>query len=91
LERVFGIKEKSYPNLLQIFFANLSLDDANVIHSRIGSVDGTLSVADIAHILALPNEGFDIFSEHLNSFQLYPKGESRDFASLLIHNDSNQP
>jgi len=66
------------------------LDDTNVTYSRVGSVDVTLSVDDIALILALPNGGLDIFSEHLNSFHMYPEGESHESASLLIHNNSNQ-
>ena len=75
--------------MVQTFYANLSFDDNNVIHSRVGSVDVTLSVDDIALIRALPNERLDIFSEHLNSFQMYPEGESSE-SSLLIHNNGNQ-
>ena len=64
------------------------MDQHNVIHSRVGSIDISLSVDDLAHILTLSSEGFDIFFEHLNSFQLYPEGE-RETASLLLHNDDN--
>ena len=84
------IKEKFYPNLVQTFYANLSLNDSKVINSRVGSVDVTLSIDDIALILALLNKGLDIFSKHLNSFQTYPEGEYCEPASLLIHNNSNQ-
>jgi len=89
LERVFENQGKILPNLVQTFYANLSSDDASVIHSRVGSIDVTLSVTDITHILALCNEEFNIFFEHLNSFQLYPEGESCKSTSLLIHNNSN--
>jgi len=57
------------------------LDEDCVIHSLVSGIDVTLSVDDIAHVLALPIEDFDIFSEHLNSFNFYPKGESREIAS----------
>ena len=60
-----------------------------VIHSRVGDIDVTLSIDDIAHVLGLSNEGFDIFSEHLNSFYFYPEEESREIASRLLHNNSN--
>ena len=46
------------------FLCKSFLDENNVIHSRVGSVDVSLSIDDIAHVLALPSEGFDIFSEH---------------------------
>ena len=65
------------------------MDENNVIHSRLCSVDVSLSINDIAHILALSSEGFDIFFEHSNSFQNYPEGESHETASMLIHNDGN--
>ena len=55
------INEKSYPNLVRTFYANLSLDQHNIIHSRVGSVDISLSVDDIALIIALPSEGLYLF------------------------------
>ena len=71
---------KFYPHLVQIF---------NVIQSRVGSVDVSLSVDNLANILPLLNERFGIYNEHLNSFEFYPKGESREHASILIHKDDN--
>ena len=55
------INEKIY-NLVQTFYANLTLDEDRIIHNRVGSIDVTLYVNDITHVLALYSEGFDIFS-----------------------------
>jgi len=57
------------------------LDEDRVIHSRVGGIDVTLSTDDIAHVLTLPSKGFDIFSDHLNSFDLYSEEETRESAS----------
>ena len=83
------INEKIYHNLVQTFHANLTIDEDNIIHSRVAGIDVTLSADDIAHIMALPSEGFDILSEHLNSFDFYHEGKTREIASLLIHSNSN--
>jgi len=83
------INEKYYPQLVQIFYANFSINQNSVIHTRVGDVDVFLSVDDLAHILALLNEGYDLYKEHLNSFEDYPKRESLELASILIHYDNN--
>jgi len=51
LENFLQINETSYFNLVQTFYAKLSLDENNVIHSRADSVDVSLSIDHIAHIL----------------------------------------
>ena len=48
-------------NLTQTFYANLTIDEDNIVYSRVGGIDVTLSADGIAHILALPSEGFDVF------------------------------
>ena len=58
----FELNEKIYTNLIQTFYANLTIDENNIIHSRVDGIDVTLSADDIAYILALLGEGFDIFS-----------------------------
>jgi len=63
------------PILFKCSYAYLFIDQHNLIHSRIGGVDVSLSVDDLANILAFPSEGFDIYHEHLNSFEFYPEGE----------------
>jgi len=83
------INEKSDTSLVQTFYANLTVDEDNVIHSRVDRFDVTLSINDIVHILALSSEGFDIFSEQLNSFEFYSKGEYHEIASQFLHNDDN--
>jgi len=81
LKELLEINEKIYPNLDRIFYANLTLVEDCVIHSRVGSIGVTLSADDITHILAFPSEDFDMFSDYLNSFDFYPEGETRKIAS----------
>jgi len=70
----FEINVKFYTNLIQVFYTNLTIDHNDVIHSRFGGLYVSLSLDDLANRLCLPNEVFDIFHEHLNSFQSYPEG-----------------
>ena len=72
LESLFinmGLKEfleiNYYPQLVHIFYVNLTIDQNNVIHSMVGGVDVSLSVEDLAHILVLSNEGYYLYKNTL--------------------------
>jgi len=48
-----------------------------------------MSCDEFANFLEIPNQEFDLFSESLRLFENYLEGHSREYASQLIHNDSN--
>ena len=84
---LFFIKEQVYPNLVAIFYSNLSFQ-GNVIHSHVKNVDINISLEIFASILHLPCKGANIFSFDLDDFQ-YPDGETPLTISLLLHDDDN--
>ena len=70
VEKIFlEINEKYYPQFIQIFYANLTIDQDNIIYSRVGGINVTLSVDDLAYFLILPNKGYGLYKEHFNSFE----------------------
>jgi len=73
LEYFVTIKEKVYPDLVHLFYSNLSCS-GNIIHSRVKDVNINLSLEIFAWIFHLTCEGVGIFYFDLNYFE-YPDGE----------------
>ena len=82
------ISENFYPNPIRVFYVNLTIEN-NILFSWVNSIDIKMSCADLAKILEIDNEGLDIFSETLKTFDKFRGDHFRIIASTLIHDDPN--
>ena len=72
LEFFVTIKEQVYPDLVSVFYSNLSFRE-NVIQFCANNVNIDISLEGFARILHLSYEGADIFHLDFNHFE-YPDG-----------------
>lgn len=88
LKKLVTIHTDYYPNLVKVFYANLSVSDY-ALSSRVNGIDVRMSYDEFADFLGIPYEGYDVLNDSLSMFDHYPEGHSKEFASKLIHKDSN--
>ena len=82
------IKEQVYPNVVILFYSNLSFED-NVIHSRVGNYEINMPMKVFARILHLSSEGVDIYNHDFGIFWELPCNESSLITSYWLHNSEN--
>ena len=87
LEYSVTIREQVYPELVQVFYSNLTFDD-NRIQSRLKGVDINISVERFGQNFQLSCEGVDIFNLTFHDFE-YLDDETALTASRLLHDDDN--
>ena len=85
--RFLEIDEIYYPNLIRIFYANLSVSGL-VIKSRVCGKNVRISWEVLAHVLEILFGGLDLIKITLENFS-YSDGQSIESTSTLIHGDDN--
>jgi len=61
------IKEQVYPNVVILFYSNMSFED-NVIHFRVGKHEINIPMKVFARILHLCSEGVDMYDHDFGIF-----------------------
>ena len=69
-----------------MFYANLTIRDG-VLFSRVNGVDIKMICDELASFLDILYLRFDLYNESLSSFNQFPEGHSREYASRLILNN----
>ena len=74
----------SYPKLMQVFFANLFIENPTLF-SRVCGIDIKMTFTEFANFLGMPLTGLKISPYSLRSFEKYPDGHSLESIDECLH------